>query len=137
MRGVPPFIARLGRLQPIWFALAIAVYLVLWSAQGSRPDWLQVLFFSLTLPNFEMVPLELLRSVHEKRHFPYNWLVFAVMLLVFSIFAVVAATFLLLMFFGDHVRAAMNVPEVTFATYLANGRKFPLVASLIVGFASR
>ena len=134
MRAIPSFMARLGRLQPIWFAVAIAVYLVLWSAQGTRPDWLQVLFYSFTLSNFEMVPLELLRPIHEGRRFPYNWLVFAALLLVFSILAVLGATFLLLMLFGEHVRATMNLPRVTFAMYIAKGWRVPLVASLIVGF---
>ena len=134
MRAVPPFLARLGRLQPIWFAVAVAVYLLLWSAQGSRPDWLQVLFYSFTLSNFEMVSLEALRPFHEGQRFPYNWLVFAAMLLMFSILAVLTATFLLLVLFGEHVRATMNAPQVTFAKYIAEGWRIPLVASLIVGF---
>jgi phosphoserine phosphatase RsbU/P len=129
---IPPGLARWGRQQPLYFVIAVAVYATLWATQSVAPDVLVVLFYSMVLPNLAIPPLNGLRPVHENRSPPYNWIVFAVLMLALSAVTVIVTTALMLTLFADHVRVVTGTPGGTFTMYLRGGWKIPMLALVIV-----
>jgi phosphoserine phosphatase RsbU/P len=127
-----PALVRFGLQQLTYLGVAAVVDMVLWATQGSAGDLVQVLVYSLAVPNLVIPPLQALHPVFEKRRPPYDWLVFSALVPIVSVAAVWVSTALLFALFGNHLRERAGNPGLTFMSYLANGWKVPLAFTLIV-----
>jgi phosphoserine phosphatase RsbU/P len=119
-----PGLTRLLRQQSLYIALATIVAAIFW-AIGQQVNPLTLLVYSLCIGNLLTPALDSLRFLYSERPFPYDWLVFLVILLVLTtpVF-LIASVFVWLL--------APPTPQTLFHL-ITLGWKFPFLVTIVFG----
>jgi sigma-B regulation protein RsbU (phosphoserine phosphatase) len=122
MRITLPSVVRLLRTQTIYIALSVFVAAIFW-AIGQEVNALTILVYSLCLGNVTMTLMQKSHPLYWERRFPYNWLVFLMVLavLVMPIYLVSSTVVWFI---------APPAPQ-TLGHYLRTGWKFPILITVV------
>jgi phosphoserine phosphatase RsbU/P len=120
----PPTLARTLRQQPVFLALVIAVYALLWG-MGQTVNLLVVVLYTFTLGNLSLLAIDFLTPLFAGRKFPYDWFVFVFLLVALTPFTVIVATVLVYWVAAE--------PGRQFWQYLSSSWRFPSLVTVIFG----
>jgi len=114
--------SRFFQLQSLFLSAAAVVAAVFW-ANGQQVSPVTITVYALMLGNLTRFSMEHLRPIFWHRPFPWNWLLFAVILLFLlpPIYAVSASVVWLL---------GASAPQSLWQ-YIANGWRFPILVSSV------
>lgn len=87
------------RYQLILCGIALAISAVFWLTRGS-PNFLSTLIFTLMVGNFTNASLALTSPLFSRRPFPFDWMVYLLLLLPIGAIGSVFPTLLLLIMYG-------------------------------------
>jgi sigma-B regulation protein RsbU (phosphoserine phosphatase) len=110
--------------QPLYLAIAVAVYLILW-VTGQRPDAVITLIYTFVLGNTGMIAMEQMRPLYSRRGVAEEWLAFFIVFSVVTPFIVTVSTLLV---FWYSAKAGDS-----FFRYLSTGWKFPTLITYLFG----
>jgi sigma-B regulation protein RsbU (phosphoserine phosphatase) len=127
MRMTLPSFVVLLRKQTIYIALSVFVAASFW-AIGQEVNALTILVYSICLGNITMAAMESARRLYWERRFPYNWLVFLVVLAVLVVPIYLVSSTLVWCI-------APPAPQ-TLGHYLRTGWKFPILITVVFSVGS-
>lgn len=110
--------------QPLYLAIAVAVYLILWIT-GQHPDAVITLIYTFFLGNTGMIAMEQMRPLYVRRSVAGEWIAFLIVLSVVTPFIVTVSTLLVFWYkasAGD-----------TFFRFLSTGWQFPTLITYLFG----
>ena len=127
--SIPPWTLRFQRQQQLYIAIAVAIYAILWAIDPLKTNAIATLIYTLCLCNLATLFQERLSFLVCGRSPVFSWVIFLALLLVLAPVMVAIAT--------APVFWVLGTPGAEFWPYLANGWKFPFVATLIFGVVSQ
>jgi sigma-B regulation protein RsbU (phosphoserine phosphatase) len=117
-------VAVFFKRQILYFALSAVVGAIFW-ANGQRINPLTILVYSLSIGNLITPPTERLHRLYAERRFPYNWLLFLVVLLfLLPVVYLISSVF---------VWALAPPTPQTLSHLLRTGWKLPFLVTFVFG----
>ena len=127
MRMTLPSFVHLLKKQALYVAVSGIVASIFW-AVGQEVNPLTILVYSLSLANLTVEVMERSKSLYWGRPFPYNWIVF-LLLLVPLLIPVYVISSVLVWWIAPPSPQALG-------QYVLGGWKFPILISVVFGIAS-
>ena len=127
MRLVIPSLVRFLRQQIIYIAVSAVLGAVFW-AIGEPINPLTVLVFTLCIANLLSFALDQVQFLFSRRPFPYNWIVFLVVLSVLTVPVYLISSVIIWL-------VSPPTPQ-TLSHLILTGWKFPFLVTLVFGFVS-
>src|ERR1700683_5569231 len=127
MRLVIPSLVRFLRQQIIYIAVSAVLGAVFWQL-GEPINPLTVLVFTLCIANLLSFALDQVQFLFSRRQFPYNWIVFLVVLSVLTDPVYLISSVIIWI-------VSPPTPQ-TLSHLILTGWKFPFLVTLVFGFVS-
>ena len=120
-------VCRFFRQQIIYLALSATLVVIFW-AIGERIPFGPVVVYTLCTGNLLSVAMERVQFLFSGRPFPYNWVIFLVVLMVLTVPVYLISTAAVWLIIRP---AALTLPDL-----IETAWRFPLVATLVFGGVS-